>query len=157
MIRHTSGAPSITITDTTASYNQYIGIVYSPSGTAGGLLSISGATASHNGYGMSVYVKDATGNTFANIVRSKALNNDDFGLQVVAKGNVQSHAWLHDSVVMNNRADGIKLIGAVSFGLTRTISTYNTPDLSVNGGSVYSDKTNVVAVTSTTPAALTPY
>lgn len=80
-IKHTSGSPNVTITDTTASYNDLIGIVVSPSGSGGGFYSISRATVSHNGYGLSFYTADTSGEFRVTVTGSEALNNKAFGFQ----------------------------------------------------------------------------
>ena len=80
-IKHSSGSSTITITDTTASYNDYVGIVYSPTGAGGGQFSISRTIVSHNGYGLSVYGGDTTNNISAAVTGTQALNNKSFGFQ----------------------------------------------------------------------------
>ena len=158
-IRHTSGYPHITITGTTASYNQYVGIVYSPGGTGGGLISISGSMSSHNGYGMSIYSADTTTRVTATVVGSKAFDNTDFGFQFVADTNGGQYSSIVDSVSQNNGGDGVKLQGQVFVYMTRSVAVFNNGfDLNASGnGYLGSDKTNFVSIANKTPSSAPPF
>lgn len=149
-IRHTSGTPNITITGTTASYNDLIGIVYSPSGTGAGRYTVSGSLASHNGAGISIYLVDSTAGWFAFrpvVVDSKAVNNAGVGIQFISQvyaNNWYTGATLSNSIVESNGSSGVLLQGSVVLWVNHVSATSNNPfDLKSSGSPiVYSNSTS---------------
>lgn len=140
-LKHSAGTPRITITGTTASYNEVIGIVYSPSGESGVYLSVSHSIVSHNGYGLSVYTGDAHGYSFVNISHTEAANNNESGFQFNQGSLSNTPVMLSYSNGNNNRGAGdIVVIGTALYISHVTAERINVQ----SGGGVYGDKTSYI-------------
>ena len=128
-IKHTSGSPKVTITETTASYNDAIGIVVSPSVNGGGYYAVSRTTVSHNGYGLSVYTADTTGEFRVSVTRSEALNNKGFGFQfwgypsLTPPTNYFSATLSHSSA--HGNSPGISIGNYVLLDVTDVVAAQN--------------------------------
>lgn len=148
-LKHSSGSSSVTITDTTASYNEYVGIVYSPLGAGGGQFSVSRTTASHNGYGLSVYGGDTTNDIRVAVTGSQALNNAGFGFQFWGYPSRYTFqvmdAHMSHSVAYGNNP-GITLGNFVLLDITDVVARQNVGvDIVGYGGKAYlqGDGTNL--------------
>ena len=141
-IKHTAGEPMITITDTTASYNDTIGIVFSPSGSGGGQWGIVGSIASHNGFGISIYTADTSASQVRTTVsNSHAMNNASAGFQFY--GNHHTSTLIH-SVAGNNLGYGIIVSSSANLLVSHVVATNNKlNDMYATSAWVYSDKTSV--------------
>lgn len=113
-IKHTSGTPIITVSNTIATNNEYIGMRYVPGGSGGGQFNVIGSQAIGNGYGITFNAAFSTNaNIKGSVTNSAAISNQFYGIQIRGKTTSDgiTVALLGNSVVGN--AIGVYLDGRV--------------------------------------------
>jgi hypothetical protein len=120
-IQPASGSISFTITNTTASNNGFMGILYQPSGSAGATGVIDHVTMTNNPYGIDLYTAGSTGSAVVTLSNSVASNNSTDGI-FANNGLVGSVKLSIDNVIASgNATDGIGVFGSVQVLLGRSV------------------------------------
>lgn len=144
-----TGTPTILISNTTTSYNAYVGIWFLPSGTGAAKLEIDKVIANNSPYGIAVNTGLSTAKTTAGITNSSAASNASVGVYAggantrlmvdrsVATGNylgIQSQdpaiVYVGRSVITKNSA-GLAGSGTI-FTYGNNQIDFNTTDITVN-------------------------
>lgn len=113
-IKHTSGTPVVTVSNTIATNNEYIGMRYVPGGSGGGQFNVIGSQAIGNGYGITFNAAFSTNaNIKGSVTNSAAISNQFYGIQIRGKTSADGIvvALLGNSVVGNTI--GVYLDGRV--------------------------------------------
>lgn len=113
-IKHTSGTPVITVSNTIATNNEYIGMRYVPGGSGGGQFNVIGSQAIGNGYGITFNAAFSTNAAIkGSVTNSAAIGNQFYGIQIRGKTTADgiTVALLGTSSVGNNI--GVYLDGRV--------------------------------------------
>ena len=85
-IKHASGAPFITVSNTIVSNNEYVGIRYIPGGSGGGQFNVIGSQAIGNGYGITFNAAFSTNPDIrGSVTNSAIIGNQQYGLQIRGK------------------------------------------------------------------------
>ena len=133
-----SGSQIVTITNTTVSDNQYIGLSYLPGGSAGGTLTVDRVTATRNGIvGIAVYTLGSSGISIGSMSNSLA-SNSITGIQVIGGNFV-----LDNVLAFQNSGKGILATGdgnhSTTLTLGRSSAGNNGANISTHGDDLTTD------------------
>lgn len=127
MLQHSSGTPTILISNTTVSYNNTVGIWYVPTGTGAAKLQIDGVVANNNDYGIAVNTFSSSVQTTAAVTNSSTANNE-YG---VYSGGTRTRLMI-DRLVTSGNAYGIYQVSASTY-VGRSIVSRNTTGIRGDG------------------------
>ena len=104
-LAHSAGTPKIVIAGTTIANNPHIGVLYLPSGTGAGKISVDHSTFSNNGYGFNMYTaySSATGG-FAGSISNSFLTGNDEAMQIISGSSSQLQLSVDNISAFENSA-----------------------------------------------------
>jgi hypothetical protein len=159
LVQPASGNPTIIITDTTASHNEYSGLSYTPSAgsSAAGSIIIDRVSADNNSYGITINNVHSSGNASASISNSSASGNASFAY------DFSNGTFSLDASYAAANASGVSVGASATLALGRSTIMNNMNQGLVSNGVVNSYRDNRIAgngngqINGTAPVTATLY
>lgn len=148
-IAHSSGNPTIVIFDTTISNNPHIGLLYLPSGTGTGKISVDHSTISNSGYGFNMYTANSsgTGGVSGSITNSFVTSNGQ-AMQIISGSSSQLQLSIDNVSAMNNgfglNTDGPRTV--ILLARTSIQAEYTTSIIPQAGTTIYTFNNNYLGL-----------